>query len=199
MDLVQSDWERSHGLLLWTERSKLTMLLDLLHLLERGSSEDFWLVLLNLSTVHWTHFSQEESSTHQLEIWHSNSKDCSHLFAQRKEPEATGIWQRHLRQRCLIGVFKREDLSTDTEDILTKRNGGGITRERDGERGKPHRAISPSGDDSFHRTFFRTLTGLKREPCNRYQVRLRWALRLYSLRWTLASLNACNCIWLTTM
>lgn len=40
------------------------------------------------------------------------------------------------RQRCVIEGFKTEDLSTDTEDILTKRDSGGLRqteREREGE------------------------------------------------------------------
>lgn len=37
----------------------------------------------------------------------------------------TGFASPH-RQRCLIEGFKTEDLSTDTEDILTKRDSGGL-------------------------------------------------------------------------
>jgi len=77
------------------------------------------------------------------------------------------------KQRCLIEGFKTEDLSTDTKDVLTKRDSGGLRQtERESEwekRGKPHRAISTSGDDYFHRGtlhgFSRTLTDFKKVLC----------------------------------
>lgn len=44
----------------------------------------------------------------------------------------TGFVSPH-RQRCLIEGFKTQDLSTDTKDVLTKRDSGGLRQtEREG-------------------------------------------------------------------
>jgi len=41
------------------------------------------------------------------------------------------------KQRCLIEGFKTEDLSTDTKDVLTKRDSGGLRQtERERESGR---------------------------------------------------------------
>lgn len=197
MDLVQSDWQKSPRLLLWVVRSRLTMQLDLLcfqntiwieehftwssEVLQRLRTSDNLkpqnCLFLWHTSVFGEHLQKYFYNTtffwpfYQL-LWFLHTL----TFIQRLDVTApasdfwgfTGFCVNRQTEVFNRKLYEGRPFHWHREHTDKEKKWGDYKGH--GERGKPHRAIFTGCDDSFHSTlqsFFRILTGLKRELCNR--------------------------------